>query len=106
MTDIHDIVPPSIEPGKAPNGVVIRIYRWRDGLLLRERCLSVREHLFNRDTDPSLEMLAEVDREDTWTVAASGGGHRAVIIIGYDGDYGDAMSPPVLVTDDPALTGW
>lgn len=101
--NVHEL-PAAIDPRQQPNGVVIRIYRWRDGAVLRERHLSVRDHLF-ANADPTLEMLAEIDAEDTWSNGEAAG-HRAVVVIGYDGDHGGALAPPMLVTDDPAITGW
>jgi hypothetical protein len=98
---LHEL-PATIDPRQQPNGVVIRIYRWRDGAVLRERHLSVRDHLFS-NTDPTLEMLAEMDCDDTWSDQPAG--HRAVVVIGYDGDHGGALAPPMLITDDPAITG-
>jgi hypothetical protein len=100
--NVRDL-PAAIDPRQQPNGVVIRIYRWRDGAVLRERHLSVRDHLFAK-ADPTLEMLAELDAEDTFTNGAVAG-HRAVVVIGYDGDHGGALSAPMLITDDPAITG-
>jgi hypothetical protein len=103
VTDIHDLVPPTIAAGQAPNGVVIRIYRYRDGAVLRERSFTVPDALFS-DADPTVEMLASLDADETWTNAEPAG-HRSVVVVGYDGDDGTALSPPMLITDDPAVTG-
>jgi hypothetical protein len=88
--------PARIDPGMMPGGVVVRIHRWRDGALLRTRRL--------RDL-AGLEAAAEIDADDTFHTGAviPGRAGRAIVIVGYDGDDGLAMTPTLLITDDPDL---
>lgn len=90
---IDDRFPDRVEPGLMPGGVVIRLYRWADAVLLRERRIG--------DLD-GIEQIAEDDSDATFSTAAEIPGRetRAIVMCGYDGDTGAAMIPPALVTDD------
>jgi hypothetical protein len=95
---IHDDrFPKRLDPDRNPGGVVIQIYRWADAHLLRERQLTT--------IDAAIEALVDLDYDATWSQAAEVPGRRtrAIVLIGYDGDTGAVMSPPMLVTDDPDL---
>jgi hypothetical protein len=91
-----DRFPDRVEPGLMPGGVVIRLYRWTDAALLRERRVD--------DLD-GIEQIADDDSDATFTTDAQipGRATRAIVICGYDGDTGAAMIPPALMTDDPDL---
>jgi hypothetical protein len=93
----HDIrFPDRVDPGLMPGGIVIRVYRWRDGAVMVERRLAT--------VDDALD--AEVDADQMFqydTAPVVGGTTRAYVIVGYDGDDGTAMIPPALFTDDPDL---
>jgi hypothetical protein len=80
-------IPDRIEPGRKPGGVVIVVYRWTDGAVLTESLL---------DNLADVEAIAETDAEAAFATPA-------VVLVGYDGDSGRALLPPMLVTDDPAL---
>lgn len=83
--------PDRITPARMPGGIVVVIYQWRDKAVLAERQL---------DSVTGLGWLAEADYEatfpDAWVDDTRTA--RAVVIVGYDGDSGEALAPPTLVT--------
>jgi hypothetical protein len=91
-----DRFPDRIEAGLMPGGVVVRLHRWSDAALLRERRLNSAE---------AIEAIAGLDSDETFTddAAIPGRETRALVMCGYDGDDGAAMIPPALITDDPDL---
>jgi hypothetical protein len=72
--------PESIEPGRAPGGIVIHVYNLAGLLLLERRLVSViaAEHFAGVDVDAVLERLRAA-------------GEGACVLVAFDGDDGHRM---------------
>jgi len=79
---IDDRFPKAIEPGRMPGGIVIRVYRWADAAVMHERCI---------DSLDDIEAKADADYEAVDPAA------RTIVLIGYDGDSGEVLEPPMVV---------
>jgi hypothetical protein len=71
--------PPSIAPGTAPGGVVIRVYRLSGALVLERRIPAL------ATCDPAVEDAATADAIAAARALAAG---EPCVLVGYDGDDG------------------